>query len=77
MSILTSKGENSQTFFNFLSTAISSGIAFLTMPIFTRLLGAEQFGMYSIYHAWLTILLCFMGLNVNSALGKGRLSVLV
>ena len=71
MSILTSKGENSQTFFNFLSTAISSGIAFLTMPIFTRLLGAEQFGMYSIYHAWLTILLCFMGLNVNSALGIG------
>ena len=71
MSIFNSRGENSQTFFNFLSTAISSGIAFLTMPIFTRLLGAEQFGLYSIYHAWLTIFLCFMGLNVNSALGIG------
>ena len=66
-----SKGENSQTFFNFLSTAITGGVVFLTMPIFTRLLGAEQYGMYAIYHAWLTILLCFMGLSVNSGLGTG------
>lgn len=69
--VLKSKGENSQTFFNILSTVISSGIAFITMPIFTRLLGAEQYGMYSIYHAWLTILLCFMGLNVHAGLGTG------
>ena len=69
--LLKSKGENSQTFFNFLSTVITSGIVFITMPIFTRLLGAEQYGHYSIYHAWLTIFICFMGLNVNSALGTG------
>ena len=70
-SLIKSKGENSQTFFNFLSTVISSGVAFLTMPIFTRLLGAEQYGLYAIYHAWLTILICFMGLSVNSGLGTG------
>lgn len=69
--IIKSKGENSQTFFNILSTIISSGIAFITMPIFTRLLGTEQYGLYSIYHAWLTILLCFMGLNVQAGLGTG------
>ena len=67
--IIKSKGENSQTFFNFLS----SGIAFITMPIFTRLLGAEQYGLYSIYHAWLTIFICFIGCNVYSSIGTGRL----
>lgn len=67
--ILSSKNENSQTFFNFLSTAISSGIALITMPIFTRILGAEQFGLYSIYHAWLTIVVCVMGFNINASLG--------
>ena len=71
--LIKSKGENSQTFFNFLSTVISSGIAFITMPIFTRLLGTEQFGLYSIYHAWLTIFICFMGVNVFSSIGTGRL----
>lgn len=70
-SILKSKGENSQTFFNFLSTVISSGIAFITMPIFTRMLGTEQYGLYSIYHAWLTIFICFMGFNVSASFGTG------
>ena len=71
--LLRSKGENSQTFFNFLSTLIHSGIAFITMPIFTRLLGTEQYGLYSIYHAWLTIFICFIGCNVFSSIGTGRL----
>ena len=71
--LVRSKGENSQTFFNFLSTAITSGIAFVTMPIFTRLLGAEQYGLYAIYHSWLTIFTCFIGVNVFSSLGTGHL----
>lgn len=71
--LLKSKGENSQTFFNFLSTVITSGIVFITMPIFTRLLGTEQYGLYAIYHAWLTIFVCFIGFNVFSSIGTGRL----
>ena len=35
---------NEQAFFNILATAIMSGINFLTIPVFTRVLGAEQFG---------------------------------
>lgn len=67
--LLKSKGENSQTFFNFLSTVITSGIVFITMPIFTRMLGTEQYGLYSIYHAWLTIIVCFMGFNISASFG--------
>lgn len=68
---LKSKGVNAQTFYNFLSMVIRSGISFLTMPLFTRLLGAEQYGLYSVYHSWLLILTCVMGLNVGAGLGTG------
>ena len=71
LNFLKSKGANTQTFYNFLSTVISSGMAFITMPIFTRVLGKEQYGLYSIYASWLTIFVCFMGLNVKSGLGTG------
>lgn len=68
---LSSKGSNTQTFYNFLSTVMRSGIMFFTMPLFTRLLGAEQYGVYSIYASWLTIFICFMGVNVKAGLGTG------
>ena len=70
-SFIKSKGENSQTFFNFLSTAITSGIAFLTMPIFTRLLGAEQYGYYALCHSWFLIMGCIIGLNLQAGIGTG------
>ena len=62
---------NSQTFFNMLGMSVKVGIAFFTIPIFTRLLGTEQFGMYSIYASWVGIVACFMGLNVSNGLGAG------
>lgn len=76
--ILISKGTgnasaNSQTLYNMISTILKSGIVFITMPIFTRLLGSVQYGEYSIYVSWLSILGCFMGLNVKSSLGTGVL----
>lgn len=65
------QGVNAQTFYNFLGTLIRSGITFITMPLFSRLLGAEQFGLYSIYASWLLIFTCFMGLNIKACLGTG------
>lgn len=67
------KGEsaNTQTFYNLVSTILKSGVVFITMPVFTRLLGSSQYGEYSIYVSWLSILGCFMGINVKSSLGTG------
>ncbi len=65
------KTENSQTFFNFVSTVIRTGVGMITMPIFTRLLGPTQYGHYSVYISWLTIISCFICLNVGSSLGTG------
>jgi len=71
MNLLKTKNENSQVFFNFVSTALSSGIAFITMPLFTRMLGAEQYGLFSVYNSWLLIFTCIMGLNVGAGIGTG------
>ena len=62
---------NEQALFNILATAVMSGINFLTIPIFTRVLGAEQFGQYSVYHSWVLILGCVMGLQVTSCTNLG------
>ena len=71
MNLLKIKNENSQVFFNVLSSTISSGIAFFAMPLFTRLLGAEQYGLFSVYNSWLLIFTCIMGLNVGAGIGTG------
>ena len=71
MNLLKIKNENSQVFFNFLSSALSSGIAFFTIPLFTRMLGAEQYGLFSVYNSWLQIFTCIMGLNVGAGIGTG------
>lgn len=50
-----------------ISTALQRGISLLTMPIFTRLLTTEQYGIYTIYRSWYDILLIFGTLNIYTA----------
>lgn len=71
MNLLKKKTENSQVLFNVLSTVLTSGIAFFTIPLFTRMLGAEQYGLFSVYNSWLAIFTCIMGLNVGASIGTG------
>ena len=61
-----------QALFNISSTVILSGINFLTIPIFTRMLGAVNYGQYSIYHSWVVILTCIMGMEIQSTGGTAR-----
>ena len=63
---------NCQALYNILSTVILSGINFMTIPLFTRLLGAEQYGLYSVFHSWVTIVMCFIALECRSGLGTAR-----
>lgn len=64
--------QNNQALYNILSTIILSGISFFTIPIFTRILGAENFGLYSVFNSWVVILMCVMGLETRSAAGTAR-----
>lgn len=63
---------NNQALYNILSTTILSGVNFFTIPIFTRMLGADNYGMYSVFHSWVVILMCIMGLETRSAGGTAR-----
>ena len=72
MKLFEKKSVNKITILNIISTFMLQGIAFVTTPIFTRLLGTEQFGMYSLFNSWVLILTCLMGFSVNSSIGTGR-----
>ncbi len=71
MKRINSKGANAQIFYNFVSTIVRTGVSFFTMPIFTRLLGAKQYGLYSLVFSWISIFSCIMGFNIGSGLARG------
>lgn len=62
---------NKITFLNILSTFVLQGIVFFSTPIFTRMLGTSQFGIYSLINSWILILTCVMGLSIHSSIGTG------
>lgn len=49
----------------FLGNILLRSISFLTLPIFTRLMLPEEFGMYSVYSATAGIVSIFLGLQIN------------
>jgi len=59
---------NSQAFYNVLSMVILSGVNFLTIPIFTRVLGPENYGLFSVFNSWLLIIACVMGLKTQTSI---------
>ncbi|WP_195599675.1 lipopolysaccharide biosynthesis protein [Longibaculum muris] len=45
---------------------LQRGISVITTPIFTRLLNTSEYGQYSLYTSWSTILIIFITLNLSS-----------
>ena len=41
-----------------------SDIAFLTTPIFTRIMSAEEYGVVSVYNSWISILTVVLTLQL-------------
>lgn len=48
------------------------GIAFLTIPLFTRLLSPADYGLASLYMTWVGIFTITIGLNLNTSITKGK-----
>lgn len=44
---------------------VQKGISFITVPIFTRLMSPEQYGMYSLYLSWDSVIIVFATLNLS------------
>lgn len=51
-----------------ISNFLLKGMAFITVPIFTRLLTQDEFGQFNNYSSWLQIMTIFVTLNVQSSL---------
>lgn len=49
-----------------ITNFFQKGIVFISIPIFTRLLSLHEYGFYSIYITWMSILSIFTTLNLSS-----------
>lgn len=47
-----------------LCNIVQKGISTVTVPIFTRIMSTEQYGVYTIYLSWQSVLLIFTSLNL-------------
>jgi O-antigen/teichoic acid export membrane protein len=43
---------------------LNKGMALISTPIFTRILTEEQYGIFSIFRSWYSILIIFTSLNI-------------
>lgn len=60
---------NKNLFFNIFSSAALAAINFFTIPIFSSILGADQYGMVEVYKTWVRICSIFFGLQIHGSIG--------
>ena len=56
-----------------LSTFITKGLGFLTIPLFTRVMTTGEFGLFNNFAAWQVILLSVLSLESYATLNRARL----
>lgn len=66
------KKENRIVFLNLLSTLLIQGINFIASPIFSRLLGTNNYGVVTVYNTWVSIFSAVLTLQAASTLGVAR-----
>lgn len=49
-----------------ICNCISSGITFLSMPLFTRLMSSSQYGVVTVYNSWVQMFSVFATLNLSA-----------
>lgn len=57
-------------------TLFQKGIGFITVPIFTRIMSPEEYGIYGTYLSWYSIVVVFCTLNMNNCIYINKLSKL-
>lgn len=75
LSRLISKVKNSTTIkagiWYTITDFLLKGLAFITIPIFTRLLSVEQYGIVSVYMTFESIFAIVTGLDIHASIGTG------
>ncbi len=72
-SFFKSKTCNSMAFFNVTGQVILGTISFLSIPIFTRLLGTENYGQVSIYLTWVQVMTILIGLQTGGTIANSKI----
>lgn len=62
--------SNKVVAYNLIGKFLLNGINFFVVSIFTRLLGTENYGLFSLYLTWQGIVLILMGLQTQSIIGN-------
>lgn len=62
--------ESQMALFNILSTGIVGAVSLFTVPIFTRVLDQDAYGLTSVYTAWVQIFSVVVGLQVSGSIGS-------
>lgn len=57
---------------NVISTIVLEGIAMLTAPVFSRLLGTANYGIYSLFNTWSGMLVLFLGAQTSGVVAMAR-----
>lgn len=55
-----------------IGNILIKGIVFITLPIFSRILSTEQFGIYNTYMAYESIIAIFLGMGVYSSIKNAK-----
>jgi len=66
------KSRNSITLFNILSTVILQGLAFFTGPIFSAVLGTNNYGIATTYFAWVQVASIVFSLQAAGTVALAR-----
>ena len=61
-------GQNKTVLINILSTVLLQGVTIFTAPIFSRILGTNNYGIVSVFNTWATIIVIIFPICVNSTL---------
>lgn len=60
-------------FFNILGPIILNGINFFTVPIFTRIMGTTNFGIFSLYVTYVSIMTIIIGLQTQGSIAPASI----
>lgn len=70
-----SKVGNNLVFFNLCSTFILYSISFISAPLFSRLLGANDYGLFQIFLSWTSILQIILSLGTAGTLSIAKINI--
>lgn len=66
------KSANRVAFYNLLSTVIINCLSFFVSPVFSRMLGVEQYGVLTVYNTWLAFFGLLVGAQTVGTLAPAR-----